>query len=276
MQPQTAAGTLRARSADGRSVRREAEDLIKPNRKLTSCERLEIYHQQYWLRILSAITADFPGLQAIVGPRKFERLIRAYLFDCPSRSFTLRNLGSQLDIWLLWHRDSAAPFDALALDMVRLEWAHVEAFDSGAAPPVTLDEITKGGPPLTISLQPHIRLLKLDYAVDDLLLEIRALDGAPIPCKRIRYYGARQREVYLAVHRVYGSVYYKELQREAYEALTAISRGKALDQAITAPFATSRLTNDKQIELIQDWFSTWGELGWLCTSPVMSGNKAPA
>jgi hypothetical protein len=275
MQPQTAAGRLRRRSPDGRSVKREADGLIKPNRKLTSLERLEIYHQQYWLRILSAITEDFPGLQAIVGPRKFGRLIRAYLFDCPSMSFTLRNLGSQLEIWLLRNRYLIAPFDALALDMVRLEWAHVEAFDSGAAPPVSLEEITNEGENLTISLQPYIRLLKLDHAADDLLLEVRALDGAPMPRKRIRYYAARQREIYLAAHRVNGSVYYKELQREAYDALTALSLGKALEEAITSTFEKSRLASDKQIELIQDWFSTWSELGWLCMSPCSVGGIKP-
>src|SRR5437870_2610718 len=84
MRPQKVAGRLRARTTDGRLVRREAEGLMKPNRKLTSFERVEIYHQQYWLRLLSAMTEDFPGIRAVVGPPKFEHLARAYLSDCPS------------------------------------------------------------------------------------------------------------------------------------------------------------------------------------------------
>ena len=268
MQPQTAAGTLRTRTLDGRFVKREAEGLIKPNRKLTSFERLEIYHQQYWLRLLSSITEDFPGLQAVVGTRKFEQLVRAYIFDCPSKSFTLRNLGSQLDIWLLWNRHAAAPFDALALDMVRLEWAHVETFDAGVAPAVTLEEITTEGHNVTLSLQPYIRLLTLDYPVDDLLLEVRALDGAPMSHKRVRYYAARPRQIFLVVHRIDGSVYYKEVRREAYNALIAIKRGKSLEEAIAAAFASTVLAHEERVALIQEWFSTWSELGWLCTAPT--------
>ena len=36
----------------------------------------------------------------MIGERAFHRLSRAYLADCPSRSFTLRNLGSRLVEWL--------------------------------------------------------------------------------------------------------------------------------------------------------------------------------
>ena len=61
-----------------RSARAEAEALIKPNRALTSFERLEIYNRQYWFRVLSCFAEDFPGLRSIVGTRIFEKLMRAY------------------------------------------------------------------------------------------------------------------------------------------------------------------------------------------------------
>ena len=45
-----------------------------------------------------------------------------------------------------------------------------------------------------------------------------------------------------------------------------LERGKLpLEQAITTAFAGSRLANDEKVSLIQEWFSAWGELGWLCT-----------
>ena len=69
-------------------------EFIKPNDRLTSFERLEIYNRQYWYRIFSCFAEDFPGLRAVLGDRKFERLARAYLARYPSESFCLRNLGS--------------------------------------------------------------------------------------------------------------------------------------------------------------------------------------
>src|SRR5271163_3644331 len=128
-QPLTAAEGMRQRSSDGRSMRRIAEEIIKPNDRLSSFERLEIYNRQYWFRVLAALAEDFEGLRLIIGDRNFEKLSVAYLRDCPSQSFTLRNLGSRLESWLRAHTEHIAGVEDIALDMVQLEWAEIEAFD---------------------------------------------------------------------------------------------------------------------------------------------------
>ena len=74
----------------------------------------------------------FPDCAPIIGERRFEKLAIAYLLDCPSRSFTMRNLGSRLEAWLRAHPEHIAKFEPIALDMVRLEWAEIEAFDEAA------------------------------------------------------------------------------------------------------------------------------------------------
>ena len=104
-------------------------EFIKPNNRLTSLERLEIYGCSYWFRIIDSLYDDFPGLRAVLGERAFGRLSRAYLADCPSRSFTLRNLGSRLEAWLRRNPQCGGNRHTLALEMVRLEWADIEAFD---------------------------------------------------------------------------------------------------------------------------------------------------
>ncbi len=80
-----------------------AESFIAPNSRLTAFERLEIYNRQYWFRVLGALAEDFPALRAVVGGARFEALSIAYLTEHPSRSFTLRNLGSKLPAWLADH-----------------------------------------------------------------------------------------------------------------------------------------------------------------------------
>ena len=131
-QPLTATEGMRQRTRDGRSLRRIAEEIIKPNDRLTSFERLEIYNRQYWFRVLAALAEDFEGLRFIIGDRNFEKFSIAYLQDCPSQSFTLRNLGLRLESWLRSHPSFIAGVEAIALDMVRLEWAEIEAFDEAA------------------------------------------------------------------------------------------------------------------------------------------------
>ena len=173
-QPLTAAEGMRQRTSDGQSLRHIAEEIIKPNDRLTSFERLEIYNRQYWFRVLAALSEDFAGLRAIIGDRRFEKLAVAYLRDCPSQSFTLRNLGSRLEAWLRAHPEHIAECEHIALDMVRLEWAEIEAFDEAAKPTLTEPDLPDLGPDPQFELQPYVRLLDLRYPVDDLLIHSAA------------------------------------------------------------------------------------------------------
>ncbi|MDE3167971.1 MAG: putative DNA-binding domain-containing protein, partial [Acidobacteriota bacterium] len=109
-----------------------AAGLIKPNSRLSAAERLEIYSRSYWCRLMDSLREDFPGLEAILGHAAFDRAAAAYLADCPSTSFTLRDLGSRLESWLRAHRRYAGRNPALATDMAQLEWAHIVAFDGPA------------------------------------------------------------------------------------------------------------------------------------------------
>ena len=71
-------------------------EFIKPNDRLTSLERVEIYNRQYWFRLIDCLYEDFPGLATVLGKREFNRrAILAYLQSFPSRSYTLRNLGKR-------------------------------------------------------------------------------------------------------------------------------------------------------------------------------------
>ncbi|HWF46417.1 MAG TPA: DNA-binding domain-containing protein [Bryobacteraceae bacterium] len=275
MRPLTRAEGMRRKTRAGRSTNAEAQALIKPNRVLTSFERLEIYNRQYWFRVLSSFGDDFPGLRAIVGARQFEGLMRAYLTECPSESFTLRNLGSRLKEWLRSNLQWIAPRKRLALDMVTLEWAHIEAFDGGYDPRLTPADIEAAGLELRVSLQPYIQLLPLSYAVDDLLIEVHDHEGNRGASsnsarqhqfrKRIRHYAQPEpARIYLAVHRIDDSVYYKRLEPESYRMLKALSRHESLERAIGIAFDKSSMPEEDRIIAVQQWFGNWAELGWFC------------
>src|SRR5947207_3445643 len=100
MHPLTHSEHMSKHASNGEPMAEYAARFIKPNDRLTSFERLEIYNRQYWWRLMSSLAEDFPGLQAILGNRRFEALCEAYLVARPSRSFTLRNLGRDLEPWL--------------------------------------------------------------------------------------------------------------------------------------------------------------------------------
>ena len=72
-------------------------------------------------------------MRALLGAKRFDRLRRGYLADCPSESFTMRDLGKNLAAWMEKNPALAGANYAVALDMARLEWAEIESFDAAEA-----------------------------------------------------------------------------------------------------------------------------------------------
>jgi len=274
MMPLTQSERMRSVAPDGRSMHAAAARFIKPNDRLTSFERLEIYNRQYWFRILSSLAEDFPGLRAVLGGRRFDALAKAYLTDCPSRSFTLRNLGSRLERWIEKHPSWAGSRQKLALDMVRLEWADVEAFDGKAEPSLRPEDLASGKPDMRLKLQPYVRLLPLRYPVDNLLLEIRHGGDSDFSSNAFNERHKRKRvlavarlkpaEIFLAVHRMESSVYFRRLEREEFAILSALRDGKPLDRAVDSGFRKSSTAPAERPSKVQEWFRNWATLGWFC------------
>src|SRR5271156_4119353 len=76
LQRQMAGGIMvpLTRAYAGNPARAKAEALLKPNGRLTSRERLDIYRRSYWCRVLDSLREDFPGLCVVLGRRGFDRL----------------------------------------------------------------------------------------------------------------------------------------------------------------------------------------------------------
>ena len=240
-----------------------ADSIIKPNGRLTSFERLEIYNRQYWFRLIDCFYDDYPGLRAVLGERKFARLTKTYLAKYPSTSFTLRNLGQYLERFLRQN-----PLNPMALDMARLEWARVVAFDGEARPVVTADDLLDTKPHrLRLALQPYLTLLKLRHPLDDFLIAVKQLDTealrgeasnavTELHHKRVKtLHRPKPETVYVAVHRIQNAVYYKRLTREQFDLLSAIQAGKTLAQACA---------HATQAGDVQRWFASWASFGWFC------------
>jgi hypothetical protein len=273
MQPLTKDDNMRATAADGRAMTEVAASFIAPNSRLTAFDRLEIYNRQYWYRVLGALAEDFPALRALVGERRFDALSIAYLTEHPSRSFTLRNLGSKLPEWLTAHPEHAGRRRRLAVDLARMEWAFIEAFDAPERNPLTQRQIAGLQGESRLALQPCLQLVALSYPADDLVLELHKREkrqtseagvaheesGEEVAIPKLR-----PRPTWLAVHRVDLSVYYRRIEREEFQTLVALRDGSALAEAIEAGFLGSRISQRQRPDRVQEWFGSWAELGWIC------------
>jgi hypothetical protein len=275
--PLTADGRMPRRWKDGRSTAALAAQIAKPNDRLSSLDRLEIYSRMYWFRVLDSLYDDSPGLRAALGTERFMKLAEAYLVKYPSRSFTLRDLPARLAKFIREEPRHTRPHTALCHDLARLEWARVEVFDSASRPVFTAADLAGADPAtLRLGLQPYLQFLAFDYPVDDFLIAAKQreelsrgdasntnLAAGHRRARRLRL--PRPGKTWLAVHRLDNTLYFKRLEPAAYRILRAIRAGHTLDRALAAgiPRGRAAATADWAAK-VQGWFRTWMELGWFC------------
>lgn len=274
MRPLTPDFEMQAVTENGLQTAEIALRYIKPNDRLTSFERLEIYNRQYWFRVIAAVSEDFPALNAVLGQERFDSLVLAYLRENPSTSFSLRNLGAKLPAWLGSYAGLAGPQHALAVDIARLEWAYIEAFDGASLKPLDQEDFAGLGPDSLLRLQPHLQLLDLEYPVDEVVLAVHKVtpeaDMASNAASEIRQAPkvtlpeVSRSSVYLAVHRFEDSVYYRRIDREEFLLLADLRDGDSVATAIERAFEGSKLAPNLQAARIQDYFAHASELGWFC------------
>jgi hypothetical protein len=276
--PLTPGNRMPRRWRDGRPTAELAAQIAKPNDRLTSFERLEIYSRMYWFRVLDSLYEDCPGLRAVLGQPRFMKLIEAYLVKYPSRSFTLRDLPSRLARFIREEPSWTKPHTALCHDLARFEWARIAVFDSAARPVFTVDDLLDANPArLKLNLQPYLQLLQLDYPVDDFILAVKQRDELSRseasnttlvhPSRKSsgrKLARPRPERTQVAVHRMDGMIYFKRLDPAAYRILRAIRAGKALGPALAAGIPAAKNNGQDWAAKIQSWFRTWMELGWFC------------
>jgi hypothetical protein len=213
-------------------------------------------------------------LNAVLGEKVFDRLVLAYLRENPSTSFTLRDLGAKLPRWLEEHSEFAPRRHKFLLDVARLEWSYVEAFDRAEVAPLTALDFGDLAAGSRLFLQPHLQLLDLNYPVDELVLAVHQ-EARPSDIvsnavserrhvKRSRLIRMRPSAIRLAVHRYENSVYYRRIDQENFLLLSALQKGALLGEALENAFRESDLSAEDQAARIQGYFAHASELGWFC------------
>ncbi|MCA9802062.1 MAG: putative DNA-binding domain-containing protein [Cyanobacteria bacterium HKST-UBA02] len=243
-----------------------ASIFIEPGETMAASQRLSIYNQQYWFRLIDSLEEDFSGLRFVLGGRRFMDLLRAYLRQHGSRSYMLRDLGSKMGDFVESNPALVEPFYDLACDMARFEWAQMIAYDEEGLEPLDPAGIDPGHiDELRVRLQPYMTLLFLGYPLDDFSI---ALNKQKSPQSRESGVVRSETEddeppgeppdpetICLVVHRHNNKIYYKRLEKEAFQVLSALGSGQSLSRA---------LAEADSAEKVQGWFAGWMKLGWLC------------
>ena len=71
-------------------------------------------------------------------------------------------------------------------------------------------------------------------------------------------------QIFLAVHRLDFSVYFRRIEREDFSLLSALRSGKTVERAIELSFRRSTVPTADRAAFVRRSFQTWATLGWFC------------
>lgn len=135
----------------------------------TARQRLDVYANMYFYRLLDSLRHDFPAVAQEMGPERFHNLVTDYLLVHPPDDPSLRYVGRELPAYLRAHELSEGrPHLA---DLARLEWERINAFDAADATPLSVEDLQRlpaeQWPELALEVTPALRLMEAEFAVHE-------------------------------------------------------------------------------------------------------------
>ncbi len=138
----------------------EAGQFITPSPTLQPWQRIQIYNQQYWWRLLKILQDVYPTLTRLFGPHDFdEGLAVPYMQKYPSQHWAIDMIGNHLPQWILdeYNEDDKA----LIYEVASVDLAFTLSFFCDRDPPINaVDETIVQQ---TLYLQPHLYLFALQH-----------------------------------------------------------------------------------------------------------------
>lgn len=244
------------------------ESVVGRSQQRTAIERLEVYGNAYYARLLACLRELFPVLVHALGENVFDQFALDYLQHYPSRSYTLGRLADNFVAFLEetrpdWKEDEQAGDAAQApdwpdflIDLARLEWNIDQVFDGPGLEgqqrlsPSQLANIDPAvWPQARLVPAPCLRLLRFQYPVNDYFTAVRAGDDPSLPGAAPQWVALTRRDY--IVRRV-------ELSQRQFELLDRLCSGAAVEEAITR---VADEIDDRELDAFAQsltaWFRTW-------------------
>lgn len=248
--------------------RDELERIVTRSEKLSAAERLGVYANAYYARLLECLGESFPMLRrALGGDDVFNGFAFDYLQAYPSTSYTLDRLADNFPRFLAETRpdldaDGKPPSEPswpdFLIDLAMLELAIGQVFDGpGAEGQATLDaESARSIPALRwpearLVTVPCLRLLRFGHPVNAWYSAVRAAadDAELLPPDPSDEYVALTRRDYV-VRRI-------PLTEPQYALLDALQRGQTVGNAIAAATVVTDVTDGALAAQLMRWFTEW-------------------
>jgi hypothetical protein len=212
----TAADGTNERIGDERGSVLEA--LVDGDERLSAVERVDIYADAYFYRLLDCLAEDFPATLAVVGADNFAAIVKEYLLEYPPTEPSIRYAGLYLADFLNVHPFAERwPFIA---ELARLERAVLDVFHAADAPALGVEALravpSEEWPALRLRAHPAVAIVHSEWRIANVLHTVEQGEGWSDP---------EHEEASVLVWRQNVLVHYRSLEPVERDALAAVSEG---------------------------------------------------
>ncbi|MGZ0169589.1 MAG: HvfC/BufC family peptide modification chaperone [Planctomycetales bacterium] len=242
----------------------QIEDVVERSSRLGSAERLAVYGNAYFARLIECLGEEFPATRHALGEETFDSFALGYIQHSPSSSYSLGYLGERFAQYLIDTRPTDVPkpgWPDFLIDLATLERTYAEVFDGLG--PETLEtlkpEDLQAIPPELVSEirfipVPSLRLLEVSFAVHEYVTAVRRDRSPEIPMPA---------ETLLVITRRDYVVRRGTVSRAEFQLLRAIRDGNTLGGAIEIAAQEMPVGSaDDFAASLSKWFQHWSSAGW--------------
>lgn len=257
----------------------ELESVITRSSQQTSEERIGIYANAYYARLLECLSEEYPALIEALGETAFAAFCLQYLQTCPSTSYTLGDLGARFPQFLAENRpereETGTPdWTDFLIELATLERLYSEVFDGPGieqAPlltPETLNAISpEAWPELKLQMAPCFRLCQFQFPVHEYITSVRKEEAPSIP---------EPETTYLAITRRNFVVRRETVSEPEYFLLSRLQQGQRVGEAIAELVEADFPGTDELATQLRQWFAHWTAAAFIIgLSSVSAADEGP-
>jgi len=249
-------------SPSGQPMEEESSLYITSSPTLKPHQRIELYNQQYWWRLVRVMQENFPLLTRLFGYYEFnESIATPYLLKYPPSKWTLNALGEHIERWV--EEEYHALDKPLIKQVTAMEWAFNFAFCAAKLPPIAFSEQDADLlPQLRMTLQPYISLFHFDSDLFGLREEMKKEDPDywinnpfPVPEKGNFYF--------ILSRNLNNNLVLDKLDEAAYLILKLFKEGSSIDEVCGWLDGQNEAICEQAAAKLQFWFQEWTLRQWL-------------
>lgn len=235
--------------------RDEVDRVVTRSKAMTAMERLAIYGNSYYARLIECIGDVYPVLKRTLGDEIFDGFAFGYLQDYPSQTYTLNLLGDRFVEYLQKSRpEEDGGWADFLIDLAQLEWEIYEIFDGPGVekePPFEFPLLEEANDPLALKIEmpPCFRLLEFSFPVNQHYTAVRQTEGElelPLPEANPHFVALSRRDFIVRRY---------PLSRGQFVLLQALRNGQTLGEALERCL---EFQDESSFEsALPDWFRHW-------------------